>query len=539
MSVAAEGDVPLRRYRRRILGWGAVVVLGIYAGGAAIAEPRVEDDLEARVVAEFNEAGVGPVTVSFSGQDGTLSCGDGPVPIDDDLLRRSRDVWGVNSIEIDASCSASGTDDTPATTTTSSAPPVTDPPVTTAPAPTTTVSLDVDDVGTVIANDSQFSTLAGLIRDAGLGETFAQEGPFTIFAPTNEAFQALGPDVVAALGRDQELLATVLRHHATASVTRSADITDGAIDMLDGSSTVAAATTDEVTLTSGSAVATIVEADLDASNGVVHAIDAVLLPADALSDVPAAAPLVSATLRDGVLTLSGTVDGEPQRVRLLAAGSVLGAENVVDEVVVDADASLADGEVDRFAALVAAVPNDLVSAEITISGAGLSLTGVYADEATRDAVLAVVSGLDESAEDGATVVVDLVAREQATDESAATLEEDLNALVAQSPILFEPASAAISEESAATLARVAAVSRRLGGIIVEIQGHTDTDGTPVNNQLLSQSRAEAVLAALVDRGVPRDALRAAGFGGSQPIVDADGNEDKDASRRVEFLVTVP
>ncbi len=536
MNAVAAGDVPLRRYRRRILGWGAVVVLGIYAGGAAIAEPRVEDDLEARVVAEFNAAGVGPVTVSFSGQDGTLSCGDGPVAIDDDLLRRSRGLWGVASIVVDPSCSAADAPD--GTTTTTTAAPSTDPPATTLPAPTTTVSPDVDDVGLVIANDSQFSTLSGLIRDAGLEATFADEGPLTIFAPTNEAFQALGPDVVAALGRDQELLATVLRHHATAALTRGADLADGEIAMLDGPPVLVEVTADGVTLTSGASVATIVEADLDASNGVVHAIDAVLLPDDASADVPAAAPLVTASLGDGLLTLTGTVASEEQRVRLIAAGSVLGAENVVDELVVEIGASIADGEIDRAAALIAAAPNDLVAAEISTTGTRLSLRGVYADEAARDAVLAVVSGLDETADDGGAVVVDLVPREQATDETAATLEADLNGLVAASPILFEPASAAISAQSAATLDRIAAVSRRLGGIVVEIQGHTDTDGTALNNQLLSQLRAEAVLEALVDRGVPEDALRAAGFGGSQPILDADGVEDKAASRRVEFLVTV-
>lgn len=535
MNVGDAGDVPLRRYRRRILGWGAVVVLGIYAGGAAVAEPGVEDDLEARVVELFNEAGVGPVTVSFDGQDGTLRCRSGPVEIDDDLLRRSRDLWGVESIDVDVTCT--GTEQ-PAVTTTTTATTTPEPPATTVPASTTTVQVDTDDVGMVIANDSQFSTLSGLIRDSELEATFSAAGPITLFAPTNEAFQALGPDVVAALGRDPELLAAVLRHHATGTSVRVADIVDGEIEMLDGSPILATVTADGVGLASGSAAARIVEADLDASNGVVHAIDTVLLPDEAVTDVPAAGPLVTATWRDGLLTLSGTLASAEDRASVVAAAPAVDPANVDDGLDVDAASPVAAGDVAVFAELLTVAVAELVDADVSITGTGLSLAGVYADEASRDEVLAVADAIQGAEADGTSVAVELVARASATEQSAGALETDLNELVAESPILFEQASAAIDEDSSATLDRVAALAQRVGGVVVEIQGHTDTDGEPVNNQLLSELRAEAVLEALVDRGVPRDALRAAGFGGSQPVLDADGVEDKAASRRVEFLVAL-
>ena len=97
-------QLSLRRYRRRILGWGAVGVIGTFGVGVAIFGPRVEDDLEQRVVAEFNDAQVGPVTARFDGQNGTLLCSEGAVDIPTDLLKRSRDLWGVASLDLDESC---------------------------------------------------------------------------------------------------------------------------------------------------------------------------------------------------------------------------------------------------------------------------------------------------------------------------------------------------------------------------------------------------------------------------------------------------
>ncbi|MFT7326344.1 MAG: outer membrane protein OmpA-like peptidoglycan-associated protein, partial [Ilumatobacter sp.] len=119
-----------------------------------------------------------------------------------------------------------------------------------------------------------------------------------------------------------------------------------------------------------------------------------------------------------------------------------------------------------------------------------------------------------------------------------TLEADLNALVTANPILFDQRSTQITADSAAIIDRVAAISNRVGGLAIEIRGHTDTDGAAATNQQLSEGRAEAVSALLVDLGIAVGALTTAGFGGSQPIVDAAGVEDKAASRRVEFVVTV-
>ena len=69
-----------------------------------------------------------------------------------------------------------------------------------------------------------------------------------------------------------------------------------------------------------------------------------------------------------------------------------------------------------------------------------------------------------------------------------------------------------------------------------IEGHTDTDGEEAANLTLSQARADAVRQFLIDNGIAAERLTAVGFGETQPIVGSDGVEDRDASRRIEFVL---
>jgi OOP family OmpA-OmpF porin len=89
----------------------------------------------------------------------------------------------------------------------------------------------------------------------------------------------------------------------------------------------------------------------------------------------------------------------------------------------------------------------------------------------------------------------------------------------------------------AVLDRLAGIAEQFDGVTITIEGHTDSDGVPAENQVLSAQRAAAVLANLVARGVPAADLTAVGLGSTRPMV-VGGVEDKDASRRIEFRVTV-
>ena len=517
-------QLPLRRYRRRILGWGAVGVIGVFAVGAVIFGARVENDLERRVVEQFNDAQVGPVTARFGGQDGTLLCLEGAVAIPEDLLERSRALWGVASLDLDDSCgqvALSANIDASAVLTTEAL--ATTEPLATSP------SVNVETVASLVAAGSQFSTLQDLLGDTLLDATLAGDGPFTLFAPTNEAFQALGPDAIAALGRDTEILTTVLKHHVTAGAVTSADFRNGVVEMLDESS-ITVEVADGVTLMSGASIATVTEPDLIADNGVLHAIDHVLLPIGMTAGAETNEPILSAEVADGQIFLRGTVATDAQRIELIrAAGVRMNPANVIDDLVVDPGFAATDADVEGFANLASLMVPNLISGEATLTSSGVTLIGVYASD-EQIAILKSVSADD--------VTFDLTERAAATEADAATLQVDLNALVTANPILFDQRSTQITADSAAIIDRVAAISNRVGGLAIEIRGHTDNDGAAATNQQLSEGRAEAVSASLVERGIAVGALTTAGFGGSQPIVDAAGVEDKAASRRVEFVVTV-
>jgi outer membrane protein OmpA-like peptidoglycan-associated protein/uncharacterized surface protein with fasciclin (FAS1) repeats len=544
MNARPVRPTPPGRYRRRILGWGAAGVVGVFAIGGPIFVNRVEDDLEGRAVEVLNAAGVGPVDAHFSGQDGELRCTvAGPVEIPDDVVETIRDLRGVSSINVAASCvdsvdgeqanDAVGDEDTASGSSDSDVPgddAVVQGDTTTTVGTDSTLAPDLEPLPDVVASDSQFSTLAGLLGEADLTQTLAGDGPFTLFAPTNAAFEALGADVTGALARDPELLATVLLHHVVADAVRAEDLVDGDLDTLEGSA-ITVERSAGVVLRSGDAVATVTEPDLDASNGVAHAIDQVLLPEGLVIGDVEVGPV--AVLSDGQFFLTGVVATEEQRAALVSAPKVaVDASNVIDELTVDSVATISDDTVDAFAALAAAMSSNLVNASATIADDKFTVSGIYATDEARAAFDSVVATLGVEVDS-----TEVIERPVADADSAATLEADLNQLVSDQPILFEPSSTTISDESEATIDRVAALASRVSGVAIVVEGYTDTDGRAASNQALSEGRARSVRSALIARGIAGDTLTIVGFGGSEPILDGAGVEDKAASRRVEFVVT--
>ena len=131
-----------------------------------------------------------------------------------------------------------------------------------------------DIVGTADAAGT-FTTLLAAAEAAGLVETLQGDGPLTVFAPTDEAFAALPEGTVAGLLEDIPALTAILTYHVVAGSVMSGDLSDG----------MTAATVNGADITvsiDGSTVmindATVVAADIEATNGVIHVIDSVLLP---------------------------------------------------------------------------------------------------------------------------------------------------------------------------------------------------------------------------------------------------------------------
>ncbi|MFN3955749.1 MAG: fasciclin domain-containing protein [Pararhodobacter sp.] len=141
----------------------------------------------------------------------------------------------------------------------------------TAPALADGHSMDI--VDTAVAAGS-FTTLVAAVEAAGLVDTLKGEGPFTVFAPTDEAFAALPEGTVEALLGDIPTLTAILTYHVVPGAVMAGDLSDGMMaETVNGQS---------VTISLGEGVmvdgANVVAADIAASNGVIHVIDAVILP---------------------------------------------------------------------------------------------------------------------------------------------------------------------------------------------------------------------------------------------------------------------
>lgn len=127
----------------------------------------------------------------------------------------------------------------------------------------------------VASSDEQFSTLVTAIQAAGLAETLSGEGPFTVFAPTNAAFEKLPAGTLQDLLNKPEELAKVLTYHVVSGELMAADVVK-LTEATTVNGKVAPITVNGETVKIGNA--TVVKTDIKTSNGVIHVIDTVLIP---------------------------------------------------------------------------------------------------------------------------------------------------------------------------------------------------------------------------------------------------------------------
>ena len=143
-----------------------------------------------------------------------------------------------------------------------------------APAPEAAPS-DSPTLTAVLEADGRFSTLLAAVAAAGLTETLAEPGPFTVFAPTDEAFAALPEGTLEAL-TPEDLQGVLLGHVVLGAVSSEDAAAAGVAPTAWGDDELAFTAADGALMVED---ATIVDADLEASNGMIHVIDSVLLPA--------------------------------------------------------------------------------------------------------------------------------------------------------------------------------------------------------------------------------------------------------------------
>ena len=134
-----------------------------------------------------------------------------------------------------------------------------------------------DDIVALAQSNPDLSTLVDAATAADLVETLQGPGPYTVFAPTNEAFDAVGMETLDELLKpeNKQQLTDVLTYHVVEGELKAADLTDGQkLATVQGGELEVAIDGDTVKVGD----ATVAQADVDASNGVVHVIDTVLMP---------------------------------------------------------------------------------------------------------------------------------------------------------------------------------------------------------------------------------------------------------------------
>jgi len=136
----------------------------------------------------------------------------------------------------------------------------------------------------IAAGNPDFTTLVAAVKAAGLADTLSGVGPFTVFAPTNEAFAKLPEATLQSLLKpeNKQQLTDILTYHVLPAKVMAADVKPGMVQTVNGADLTVAAESGSVVITDGqSNRANVTKTDIVASNGVIHVIDTVLLPPDA------------------------------------------------------------------------------------------------------------------------------------------------------------------------------------------------------------------------------------------------------------------
>lgn len=288
---------------------------------------------------------------------------------------------------------------------------------------------------------------------------------------------------------------------------------------------------------------------------------------------------VSASAQGSTITLNGTVPSEDARTKALAAAAAVpGVTAVIDKLTVAGAAVVTPSPspsmvVPSPSPSPSAVPSPSASpsavaapaaATVTASEAGVVLAGTVASTEVKDMLVAAaekaypgkvtnnltVSGVAQ----GATVTYSGAVTQTAADAlrgalaglrgAGAEVKDDmvvgagvgdsLNDLVTAEPILFDTGKSTLRPASVATLTKAAAILKANTSIKVEIQGHTDSQGSATANRKLSQQRADAVMTFLAKQGVTADQMTAKGYGSTQPVAPNNNEKNRQLNRRIAF-----
>lgn len=236
------------------------------------------------------------------------------------------------------------------------------------------------------------------------------------------------------------------------------------------------------------------------------------------------------------LALSGALPSQAAREALKAA---LGKTAIDDKTVIDPaapDGAFTDAAATGLAALVARAD----SGTLRIEGRTVTLAAIARSAEAAKALQAALNDLpaayDWSAEIGVAGAAPAAAIASDAENPARACQSAMSAALAESPLVFASASAALPESAGALVDRLAAIAATCPEARIEIAGHTDASGNAAKNVALSEDRAAALEAALIVKGVDAGRLTAKGYGAARPVAGNDTDANKARNRRIEVIV---
>lgn len=242
------------------------------------------------------------------------------------------------------------------------------------------------------------------------------------------------------------------------------------------------------------------------------------------------APSVTVTVAvtGGRASLSGAVPSDAIRSTLVdAAKSIYGQGAVEDRLTVQS--GIGDAGISGLGAVLSGLGKGTAAATVELVDNQITLTGTASSTAAKAAA---VNAAQQSVGTSGTVVDRLTVPDPAA--NASELQTQLKALP---QITFENDSATLTPQGRASVQAAATILNTHPGRKVQVEGHTDNNGTRLHNIDLSQQRAKEVVKELQSLGVPGNRLAFFGYGSSRPKVSGDSPASRAINRRVEFVVT--
>jgi outer membrane protein OmpA-like peptidoglycan-associated protein len=270
------------------------------------------------------------------------------------------------------------------------------------------------------------------------------------------------------------------------------------------------------------------DAEADRALGVVRGVDGVRVARAVVTGVPqpspspsvsAAPPTVTLTVAGKKVSLSGTVSAAAHAALINAATTAFGTDSVTDTLTVASGVS--DAGLAGLGDVLTALQGGATNVTVDLRDGAITLTGTVSTAQVHDAAVAAAA----SAVGGASSVTDHL-----------TVQAVQQQLVDLPPVTFLLGSATLTPDGQAVVAHVADVLAANPNVRVRIEGHTDTNGTPESNLVLSQDRANTVMNTLMSLGIAANRMTALGLGQTGLKVPDNSPANQAINRRVEFIV---